>query len=224
MPDRSRLSRAARRGGPPGWFVLLIAVALVFGVYYLWLGMQNFFISGGLGVVESTERAVIVNTATAERFARSGIGAQDATPQPTRTPIPECQAFVVSVPNAIVREEPSTQSAILMQYAEGTSVCVLGRAGESEWFIIDQEPNRRRLEPAYMHESVIRAVNPTATPSRTPPPLPTGTVTPLPTVTPVPSDTPPPPPASFVPPTLTPVPPTHTPTLIPSATPIRQSA
>jgi hypothetical protein len=222
---RSRPVRRRSSGSPPGWFVLLVAAALVFGLYYLWMGMQNFFITGGLGVVETTERAVIVNTATAERFARSGIGAVDSTPVPTRTPIPACQDFIVIVPNAIIREEPSTQGAILTQLGEGEPVCVLGRVSEeSEWYIIDQEPNRRRLEPAYMHETVIRAVNPTATPSRTPTALPTGSVTPLPTVTDLPTATPTAPPASFVPPTITPIPPTATPTLIPTETPIRQSA
>jgi hypothetical protein len=206
------------RGGPPGWFIMLIAVALVFAAYYLWTGMQNYFLTGGQGVVETTQRAGVVATATAERFTQLESGMSDRTPLPTPTPIPECMDFVVIVANAIVREEPAAQGAIITQYPEGTTVCVLGRQGSTEWYVIDQEPNRRRLVLAYMHETVIRAVNPTATPTNTHTPFPTGTFTPLPTVTPVLSDTP------ETPVTASPIPPTPTQTPIPSETPIRQAA
>lgn len=222
MPYNSRSRRTSRpgTGGPPAWLVVLVAVALVFGLYYLWQGVQNFFRTGGRGVVEATERAVTVNTATAERVQRANIGS-DATPRPTNTPVPECQDFVVSVPNAIIRETPSTNGAILTSLNQGSQVCVLEHLADSEWYVIDQTPGTRRLDLAYMHETVLRAVNPTLTPTRTTTPLPT--VTPTPTETP--SLTPSPQPSQ---PTATPtedenaaptLPPPEMPTLPPAETP-----
>lgn len=193
MRNRSRPGRAPARasGGLPAWLVFLIGIALVFGGVYLCQGVQNFIRTGGQGVVESTERAVVVSTATAERITRSEPGSE-VTPRPTNTPVPECQDFVVSVPNAIIREGPSSGAQILTSLNEGAIVCVLGREGDSEWYVIDQTPETRRLDLVYMHETVIRAVNPTPTPSITPTPLPTITPLPSPTPsrTPVPSATP----------------------------------
>jgi hypothetical protein len=216
----SKRSPARRSSGPPAWLVFLVGVALVFGLYYVWQGLQNFIRTGGMGVQEATERASIVTTATADRITRAEIGLEDRTPRPSNTPVPECQDFVVDVPNAIVREAPNSAAAIITSYNAGTTLCVLSREGDSEWFVIDQTPGTRRLDLAYMHESVIRAVNPTPTPTITP--------TPLPTVTPAPTE----------PPTLTPSPrptqPTPTrdpgitdtpePTIPATRTPFRQNA
>jgi hypothetical protein len=214
-----RPPRMTRRGGdgPPAWLIFLVGIALVFGGYYLWLGAQNFLRTGGRGVIETTEQAQIVSSATAQSFI--------STRQPTSvfspTPVPECEPFVVNVPNARVRQSPSEGSATIDSLFQNQEVCVLGRAEpDSEWYIIDQNPANRRLELAYMHESVLESVNPTPTPSRTPTPLPTITSTPMPTLTPVT-------------PTLTPSPTetrdpeitdTPTPTFTPSPTAPRQNA
>jgi hypothetical protein len=159
----------------PAWLVFLIAVAVVFGVYYLWRGFQSYVQSGGLGVIESTSQAVEVGTATAQQIIQAR-----PTARPTFTPIPDCVPFVVSVPSAIVREAPATNAPMVTAWDQGTAVCVVGRAPENaEWYIVDGNPATRRIDFAYMHETIIEAVNPTLTPSRTftPPP----TVTPLPT-------------------------------------------
>ena len=176
-------------GGPPAWLVFIVGVALVFGFYYLWQGVQNFFRTGGRGVIEATEQAVVVSTATAERVTSLEVDAA-ITPPPTRTPVPECQEFVVSVPNAIIRDAPSSNGAILGSANEGEKICVLGMEPDTDWYVIDQTPGTRRLNLAYMHVSVIRAVNPTPTPSRTPSPLPTVTPLPTDTATPTPSPQP----------------------------------
>jgi hypothetical protein len=87
---------------------------------------------------------------------------------------------VVGVRSAIVRERPNTNAPLVTAWPEGTQVCVIGRAPENEeWYIVDGNPETRRVEFAYMHEDIIHALNPTLTPSKTftPPP----TVTPLPT-------------------------------------------
>jgi len=199
--------------GLPTWLVFLLGVAIVFGVYYVWLGVQNFLRSGGQGIIESTRSAEIVAAATAEVIRTSA-----ATLRPSPTSIPPCETFMVVVPNARVREAPSENAPVITSYFQNDPVCVVGRPSpDSEWYTIDSNPSTRRLDVAYMHESVIAAVNPTATPSRTPTPLPT--VTPAPTLTPSttptfrPTDTP-----------DTSVSPTPMPTLTPSATAPRQSA
>lgn len=204
-----------RRGkdGLPAWLVFLVGVAVVFGVYYVWLGVRSFLQSGGRGVIEATQNAEIIASATAETI-QIGI----PTLRPTATTIPPCDSFTVIVPNARVRQEPSETSPVIDSFFENDVICVVGRpTPESEWYTIDLKPGTRRLDVAYMHESVIAPVNPTPTPSRT--------ATSLPTVTPQPSLTP-----SL---TLTPDPTetripgitdTPRPTLTPSATPPRQSA
>src|SRR5512143_4005887 len=92
-----------RGGGPPAWFIFLVGVAIVFGIYYLWLGVQNFLRTGGRGVVEMTQQAQVVFTATAAQIRPTSSRAN----LPTSTAIPTCIDFVVSVPNAIVRQNPS---------------------------------------------------------------------------------------------------------------------
>lgn len=212
------------RGGPSPLLAFLLAVALVFGIYYVWQGVQNFMRTGGLGVEEATQRAQIVSTATADRVIQ--MATSPATLRPTATEVPPCTDFRVSVPAGIVREEPSTNGAIATQFRQGEIVCVLSHEGE--WYAIDLNPSTRRLDLAYMHESIIEAVNPTLTPSITP--TPSDTVTPAPTVTLTPtirpSRTPSPLPSATRDPRLTNTPlPSATPTLPASATPpIFQSA
>jgi hypothetical protein len=184
-------SKPSRHGnGPPAWLVFLVAVAVVFAAFYLYQGAQNFVRTGGLGVSEATSRAQIVDTATAQQ---SGLAAtrSPSTQRPSLTPIPECIDFRVIVPNAIVRAGPSESSAVLGGLSQGEVVCVLGRQEDSDWYEIDQNPETRRLDLAYMNEVVIEAVNPTLTPSLTSTPLPTVTAAPTdtPSLTPIPSNT-----------------------------------
>jgi hypothetical protein len=205
------LGTRPKRGnsGPPAWLVFLLGAALVFGAYYVWLGVRDFLRTGGLGVVEATNQAIIISSATAERVQSTQ--PSDFTPLPTFTPIPPCQEFVVSVPNAIVRERPSTGAPIVDSLFEGTTVCVLEKPLDSEWYAIDTNPITRHPELAYMHEDIIQAVNPTLTPTETftPPPTVTSAPTDIPTPTPLPR------PTATRDPRVTDTP---TPTLTPSAT------
>ncbi|MBE2271248.1 MAG: hypothetical protein IAE80_23645, partial [Anaerolinea sp.] len=117
----------------PGIFAFLFGAALIFGAYYIMQGTANFMRTGGLGVVEATERAQIVSSATAVRVTR--MATQEAVQaRPSATPLPECQDFRVIVPNAIVRETPASNGAILTGYTEGTIVCVLARETGTEWY------------------------------------------------------------------------------------------
>ena len=172
-----------QRRGPPSWFVILLGIAIVFGVYYMWLGIRN-FMSSGLTVVESTRQAIEQVTATAERVVE--LETYAPTPLPSRTPVPPCQDFAVTVASAIVRSQPTTSSAIVESLSEGETVCVIARHPGSDWYVVDRNSLTRRLETAYMHQNIIRPLNPTPTPSRTFTPAPT--VTDPPTL--MPSDTP----------------------------------
>ena len=175
--------RQGQRTGPPTWFVILLGIAIVFGLYYLLLGLRSFMASG-VTVVESTRQAIVEATATAVRIVE--LEHLAPTPLPSFTPVPACQDFVVIVPSAIIRSAPSTRSEIVDTVGRGEIVCVIDREAGSEWYVLDKNTLTRRLEAVYMHQDIIRAVNPTATPTRTPRP----TDTPAATATPLPSDTP----------------------------------
>src|SRR5437762_12418348 len=95
------------RDGLPAWLIFLVGIALVFGIYYVWLGIQSFLRSGGRGIIESTRSAAIVSTATAASI-ETGI----PTVKPTTTPFPPCIPFIVIVPNARVRSAPSHSVAV----------------------------------------------------------------------------------------------------------------
>ncbi len=178
--------RYGQRSGPPSWFIILLGIAIVFGVYYLWLGLRN-FMSTGVSASESTLQAIEEDTATAIRFEEIEFNAP--TLLPSITPVPPCQDFVVRVPIATVRSGPSTSSSIVTGLREGETVCVITMLPDSEWYLIDQNERTRRIESVYMHRDIIRALNPTATPTITP--TPTNTLTPTasatPTDTPVPT-------------------------------------
>lgn len=165
-----------QRSGPPSWFVILLGIAIVFGVYYLWLGLRSFMASG-VTVSESTQQASEESTATAARIQEIAFNAP--TPLPSFTPVPPCQDFIVRVPIAIVRAEPSTSSRIVEGLREGDTVCVITMLPDDEWYLIDQNTLTRRIERVYMHRGIIRALNPT--------PKPTATLTP--SETPIPTDT-----------------------------------
>ena len=167
-----------RRTGPPSWFVILLGIAIVFGLYYMWLGLRS-FMSSGVTVVESTRQAIERNTATAVRIVELQYLAP--TPLPTYTPVPPCQEFVVIVRSAIIRSSPSTDSRIVDAISEGETVCVIARQPDSEWYVLDKNTLTRRLEPVYMHEDIIHALYPTDTPTRTPTATPSGTPTASPT-------------------------------------------
>ncbi len=191
--------------GPPAWLVFLLGMALVFGVYYIWIGVQDFLTTGARNVQEATREAQSQATATAIEIDVRGL---NATARPTFTPIPECQDFVVIVDAAIVRQGPTTSSQPLDSLGRGEVVCVIEQRGE--WYLIDNNPDTRRIDEAYMFFNIIEAVNPT--------PTPTATYTPAPTVTQEPTLTP-----SITPspaPTATPDPDaTETPTPSPTTTP-----
>ena len=198
--------RSSGRSGPPVWLLVLTAAALVFGGYLIWTGVRNYMAAELQGIAGATEVAFATATANVPPTANLRF-----TPAPTRTPIPACQDFVVIVREAIIRECPNTACAIREVRHEGDVVCVLQRDYENdEWYIVDLDQSTFFTDLAYMHESIIRALNPTPTPTITP--------TPTLTETPIPSDTPlPTPPPTDTPNTATP--PTRTPTFTPSPTP-----
>ncbi len=190
MSVSKRPQYRSRRSNPPPWLVFLLGVAAVFGVYYLTAGFQDFVESGGLGIREATQQAALIATATRERLAtREAISATRlATVRPSPTDVPPCERFVVSVPIAIIRAAPDTSAQIVDQVPSGTDICVVARHSDTDaidWLLIDYNPRTRRLDAAYIREDLVRAANPTPTPSMTFTPLPTVTDTPI-SLTPTP--------------------------------------
>ena len=171
--------RYGQRSGPPSWFIILLGIAIVFGVYYLWLGLRN-FMSTGASVSETTQQASEQDTATAVRIQEIEFNAP--TLLPSITPVPPCQDFEVRVPIAIVRSGPSISSRVVAGLREGEIVCVITMLPDSDWYLIDENERTRRIEKVYMHRDIIRALHPT--------PTPTITLTPTNTVTPTASATP----------------------------------
>ncbi len=168
----------------PPWLIFVMAVAFVFGGYYLWLGVRDYLNTGGLGIQQATQQAAAERTATARAAPTRDANAPvfGITPIPSATELPPCMEFVVSVSSGIVRNAPTTRGLVLATLNQGDSVCVVGQVENSDWYIIDTNPLTRRLDEAYMRGDVIRAAEPTLTPSNTVSPAPT--VTDLPTLTP----------------------------------------
>ncbi len=199
-------SRRFGWSGPPAWLVIFVAALLVFGAYFVWNGVRS-YLSGSFTAIGQATRQVEA-TATAGVLPTSD---SRFTPPPTRTPIPECQDFVVIVPEAIVRQCPSRNCPVMETRRQAESICVLQRdPANDEWFAVDLDDSPFFVTIGYMHESLLRAVNPTPTPTRTGTPIPT--VTDFPSNTPLPTPLPSRPSDSPVPPTLTPTP-TASPTL-----------
>ena len=200
--------RAPGEAGPPAWLIVLVAAMLVFGGYFIWTGLRTYLSGAFVSFTSPTEVATLTVDEAAQAAPTLG---QRFTPVPSRTSVPACQDFVVIVPEAIVRECASTSCAIAGTRREGAVVCVLERDyADDEWYIVDLDDSQFFTSIAYMHESLMRPLNPTLTHSIT--------NTPLPTLTPAPSQTPLPTPQ----PTATPataIPPSITPTFTPSPTP-----
>jgi len=173
-----------RGGGPPGWFVFLLGIAFVFGIFYLWTNLQAFVATGGISINEAT--AISESGATSTAVSSATIAANFPTRRPTSTPKPPCQTFIVVAESAIMRASASTRSTLLESLARDTEVCVLGtEAGDDGfvWYFIDRDAITRLIEGGYMREDVILPLNPTATPTVTATSFPTITPTYTPTIT-----------------------------------------
>lgn len=193
-------------GGPPAWFVFIVGVAFVFGLYYVWSGLRQFIEEGGR--LSPTEQAIRDMTATMEE--RTSLELAPPTRRPTLTPVPECQEFVVDTQIVNVREQPGTEYASLEQLPWNTAVCVLYLEPGTDWFLIDRDTATRRIEPGYIRSDLLKALNPTITPTATALPPPSITPTPTPILSEaIPSGSGRTPTATIPPPAPTP---THTPT------------
>lgn len=183
--------RTGQGGGPPAWFTFLLGVAFVFGGAYLWSNLQTFIRSGVISVSEATAISQGLATSTAAQQVTNV--AELPTRRPSPTPKPACQNFEVSANNGIMRQAASTAARLLETLQQGTVVCVLESIQGTDsftWYLIDRDAITNFIEPGYMREDVVRAINPTATPSSTPLPPATVTLTYTPTVTNTPTSSP----------------------------------
>lgn len=200
--------------GPSSVTIILMAMAMVFGGYFLWTGFMTWVDEGS----EESRIAQRTQVSEASATAYSIFNRPTLAVFPSITPIPACEFFVVKGPqSAFVRECPSSNCKEVGYVDANVSVCVIGRGDDAqynrpqEWFKVLLRPDDILPEITYMHQSVLRSLNPTATPTATFEPLPTVTRTPTPTEFPtIPTDTPDP-----RTPSLTPSP---RPTVMPSAT------
>jgi len=174
-----------RRAGPPGWFSVLVAMAIVFGGFRLLTGVQDFFQAGGVFRPTATAQARATDAAVRATRTQSAI----FTALPTSTPQPTCEDYQVrpGVGNINVRRQPSMVAAVLYTVSEGDTICVL-QVG-AEWYLIDTDPRTRRIDEGYIFINLLRPVNPTPTITPTFTPAPTITLTPshTPTITPTPT-------------------------------------
>jgi len=207
-----------RSSGPSPLLIILIGALIVFGGYYVWTGMLRFFEDQGDITAQVTRQALSSATAPG---AAGGLGAlPTARSFATYTPLPPCQWFEVTVERARYRECPSEDSDLCPSrdsLTAGTRVCVYERSKDNaEWYVVELNPEGAFRDMVYMHQSVIKAIDPTPTPTRTYTPLSTITLTPsdtpgpvrtpTPSLTPSPTDTPDPatPPSATPSPTLLP--------------------
>ncbi len=159
--------------GVPSWLVFLVSVALVLGLYYLWVGLQTYLGTGGQGVEGATQQAIVISTTQAVEDATDAVPTR--TLFPSFTPVPPCQDWMVEVASAIVRRAPNTNAPIVKTFTEGNMVCVIEPVENTRWHLVDTNPATRRIEEGYMHDDIIEPLKPTLTPSVTPTPLPTVT-------------------------------------------------
>lgn len=201
----------------PAWLIVVSAMLLVFGGYYIWRGLIDFFDSRGDIAAPATYAVSTLQTATFDTFSAQGnvptvnVASQSlSTPKPSRV----CHDFRVIVIRARVRECPNETCNTVVMPGQGAQMCVYGPAQEApEWYEVNVNPDAPVPHIGYMHNSVVEAISPTKRPTITPTPLPT--ITPVPsltstqTMTPPPSNTPDPAaPATWtLTPTPTPIPP-----------------
>lgn len=183
---------ASRNSGPPAWIVFLAGVALIFGLYYVWLGVRDFLAYGPLPP-NPTQQAEQQMTAAFESAANKSIL---PTLRPTLTPLPTCQRYTVRVEEVNVRTGPDVSADFIEKRQQGTEICVLSLQEGTGWFLIDLDPSTRRIEPGYIRADLLDAANPSPTPYPSITPAPTITLTPshtptaTATVTPTPTRTP----------------------------------
>lgn len=184
-----------QKQGPSPLLVILIAAAIVFGGYFLYIGAVNWYENDAIGNRTATSEGEL--TQTSESIANA---TQAFMPFPTNTKVPNCQIYFVDVSSAFVRECPSLTCRGKANKPQQSDVCVIGRPDPAEfpiyqtvneWWVIDLNEGYLYPDLGYMHESVLAPRNPTPRPSQTFTPLPT--ITPFPTglltITPLPGQT-----------------------------------
>lgn len=160
-----------RRQGPPTALVIVIAITIVLGCFV-------FYLVG----IQSLEQIANAPTPT-DTPEPTNIPVFALAPSPT--PVPACQYFEVNVEAGYMRECPDLTCEVRDRIFYAQQVCVYGIAQPEEgmfraeeWYIVDLNPQGAFRDIVYIHNSLLRAVNPTPRPSRTFTPLPTITLTP----------------------------------------------
>lgn len=195
----------------PGWLIVLAAMLLVFGGYYIWQGFMAFMATNGN--IAAPVTATAFHTILEQTITSNAPGSTldlSAGIQITLTATKVCQQFKVKVLKARIRECAKDTCNTIDLPVQGTTICVYGVSPDAtDWYEINVNPTDPIPQLGYMHDSVLVPLNPTARPLN----LPTVTLVPSatrkPTANPPPTNTPnPAAPATWtLTPTPTPVPP-----------------
>ncbi|MBO9310595.1 MAG: hypothetical protein J7551_12515, partial [Chloroflexi bacterium] len=147
------------------WQAAIIAALIVFGGYFLWRGALAFLSTAGDITAPATATAAATVTLRPTRTFEVPPMNLIFGVRPTARP---CLEFYVTVMRARVRECPSERCETLAMPYRGNRICVYGRAEDApEWYEVNLRPDDPIPHRAYMHQSVIAAVNPTPRPSAT---------------------------------------------------------
>ena len=152
----------SRRSGPPPLLIVVIGALVVFGGYYVWTGFLQFLEEGGNITAPATRQALSTATAQVGPMIRPTVFMPA-----TFTPLPPCQMFRVTAERAVYRDCPSQdnqQCPIVEVVPYDTELCVYSRSPDNpEWYVIELNPGGAYRDIVFMHESVIKPVNPTPT-------------------------------------------------------------
>lgn len=165
-----------RRNGSPRWMKAVIGVLILIGGFTILRGVMTFIETDGTMITAPTVTAVaqvILNRTGSPRGATLDFTNVSKVPlTPTRT----CQLFRVKVVKARIRDCPKESCETISLPPQGTTICVYGTvAAAPDWYEINTTPDDPFYRPAYMHQSVLAAENPTPKPLK----LPTVTAVPV---------------------------------------------
>ena len=166
-----------RQSNTPTWFIIVVAVTLVFGGYFVWRGLLA-WADANFSYTAPTASSQDGSDGPTLPFSSRNLS---KTIPPTASPTQVCIQFRVKVLRARVRECPKDTCNTITLPEQGAVFCVLGAAPEAtDWYRVNLKPDDPLGEIGYMSSSVLSAVNPTPKPSAT---LNLATVTQVPTTT-----------------------------------------
>ena len=157
-----------RSSGPSPVLIVLIGALIVFGGY-VWTGMPRFFESRRHHRAGHAALPVDRSAPSGGLRAADGSGFCDAHAV-AAVPVVRGAGSVCATGRAPAR---TTTSARRGEPGAGHAGAFTSAADNAEWYVVELNPEGAFRDIVYMHQSVIAAIDPTPTPTRTYTPLPT---------------------------------------------------